>query len=518
MKSQLQFIFIIIMVIIVISSFAKETEDTITNDINKLNKQVRQFNSICDIKKMDIIALITVGCLGSIAVSAGAGGGVISIPVFLVFMNIPFYQAIALSTSVILGGSLCSVILDIVKKKPELPEYVNTLNYFKSALDNKLDVNFNKLSIMDLPLVIFLSSLLSAGTLLGILISKVSHPILSFLILEFLLIYVFYKTWVKFWKIREIEKINQSENNMEIIPFQEFPQESEEKFKILLYLSTISKIVEEYNTQHELKQESTIIDSTNRNLSYWFYIGISMKTKFWLVLIILCVLSVWFGSLESGLIITRNSLPYWISWMLNFGILLVIPMISIPKDILLSISSIINTQERIYYVINKIKYAFHINSDINESRQFTTLESYLKKSTIQDTKRFLMAYLEIIYIGIIGGITGASGGIQLTTIFYSSQVDPASVAANNSACLVISSLVGFSTYTMEKRVPLFLALLVLATSFIFTMIGKSIINYFVKKYKLVSIVVGILLILITLAVIYVNYNIAIAIINQVSGM
>ncbi|KAL7069427.1 hypothetical protein ACR3K2_00250 [Cryptosporidium serpentis] len=506
------------MAIIITSSFAKEAEDTITNDINKLNRQMRRFHSICDIKKMDIIALITVGCLGSIAASAGAGGGVISIPVFLVFMNIPFCQAIALSTSVILGGSLCSVISDIVKKKPELPEYVNALNYFKSIFDNKLDINLDKLPIMDLPLVIFLSSLLSAGTLLGILISKVSYSILSFLILEFLLIYVFYKTWIKFWKIREIEKISQSENNMEIIPFQEFPQESEEKFKIFLYLSTISKIVKEYNTKHELKQESIIIDSTNRNSSYWSCIGISKKTKFWLVLIILCMLSVWFGSLESGLIITRNSLPYWISWMLNFGILLVIPIISIPRDILISISSIINTQERIYYVINKIKYAFHINSDINESRQFTTLESYLEKSTSQDTKRFLMAYLEIIYIGIIGGITGASGGIQLATIFYSSQVDPASVAANNSACLVISSLVGFSTYTMEKRVPLFLALLVLATSFIFTMIGKSIINYFVKKYKLVSIVVGILLILITLVIIYLNYNIAITIINQVSGM
>ncbi|OII74645.1 uncharacterized protein cubi_00198 [Cryptosporidium ubiquitum] len=494
------------------------------NESNALNTQLQneRIKSISDLTKTDIISLIIVGCFASIAVSAGGGGGIISMPIFLSLMQVPFSQAVTFSSAIILGGVICALITNLLQCKHTLPEYNDAINFLKLAVTENQIYEYSyslipveKAPLIDIQIVLFIAPLLTLGSLCGVFIGRYVSNIISILALNTLLLYVLKVSISKFNKIRESEKKNTkipySESEL-LSPtiFQTKQMISAEKvkdnLKIIMYLYTLSIIKIDKAEMDNIKEQKDIIEITpSFHRNKWAKLR---NYKLWISFISLCFLSIWISILDSGVFLTKGTHIHSLIWLFNAIILLVFPNIALPKQSLNLITSIINSKERVAKFIK----TFRSNSSIQDYETIDIV-SYIQSRYRDNFSNYILASLEILLVGVIGGITGASGGILISTIFYSSQVDPSSIAANNSTCLIISTLTCFFTYLFEGRVHFDLAILLLVISIICTLIGKNVIDYYVRKYKFSSIIVGILIVLISTSLIYMNLRLFKLIIN-----
>ncbi|TRY53450.1 Transmembrane protein TauE-like [Cryptosporidium tyzzeri] len=484
--------------------------------------QDERIKSIRDLNQMDIISLLIVGCFASIAVSAGGGGGIISMPIFLGLMRVPFSQAVTFSSAIILGGVICALVTNLLQYKRAVPEYNDATTFLKLAVtENQIhEYSFSfmpveKAPLIDIQIVLFIAPLLTLGSLCGVFVGRYVSNLVSIFLLNALLLYVLKVSISKFNKIRESEKKTIKIPNCE--PELLSPTISQTKqlinsekikdnLKVILYLYTLSIIRVEKIVMNSTNEQSSIIQiASPLHQDKWVKFR---NYKLWITFILLCFFSVWISILESGILFSKESRIHLLMWLSSVIILLLFPNISLPKRSLNLITSIINSQER----LAKIAKTFHSNVT-NQDYNAIDIVSYIRSKYCNNFSNYILASLEILSVGLIGGITGASGGILISTIFYSSQVDPSSIAANNSTCLIISTLTCFFTYLFEGRVHFDLAILLIFISVVCTLIGKNIIDYYVRKYKLSSIIVGILIILISASLIYMNLRLFVLIVN-----
>ncbi|KAH8584692.1 membrane associated with over 9 transmembrane domains [Cryptosporidium sp. chipmunk genotype I] len=492
------------------------------SDAVNLQLQSERIKSISDLTKMDIISLLIVGCFASIAVSAGGGGGIISMPIFLSLMRVPFSQAVTFSSAIILGGVICALITNLLQYKRAVPEYNDAASFLKLAVtENQIHeysfslIPIEKAPLIDIQIVLFIAPLLTLGSLCGIFIGRYVSNLISIFALNTLLLYVLKVSISKFNKIRKSEKkmtkVQNSESELFSPTISETKQlinteKVKENLKVILYLYTLSIIRIEKTVMNNINEQNSIIQTSlpvhqNKWVKFRNY-------KLWISFVTLCFFSVWISILDSGILFSKGSRIHLLLWLSSVIILLVFPNIALPKRSLNLITSIINSQERL------AKFTKTLYSNISiQDYETIDIVSYIQSKCCNNFLNYVLASLEILLVGLIGGVTGASGGILISTIFYFSQVDPSSIAANNSTCLIISTLTCFFTYLFERRVHFDLAILLIAISVICTLIGKNIIDFYVRKHKLSSIIVGILIILISASLIYMNLKLFALLIN-----
>ncbi|KAJ1611274.1 membrane associated protein [Cryptosporidium canis] len=471
-----------------------------------------RIKSIRDLTKMDIISLIVVGCFASIAVSAGGGGGVVSMPIFLGLMRVPFSQATTFSSAIILGGVICALVANLLQNKRTLPEYSDAIDFLQLVVtENQINdytysfIPVDKAPLIDIQIVLFIAPLLTLGSLCGVFIGRYISNIVSILVLNVLLMYVLKVSITKFNKIRESEKRSKHATNdrSELLssPLQTSKPISIEKvkenLKVILYLYTISVVGAEPNEITNTNERGNCVQiNQSKFQNKWFKLG---NYKLWASFIVLCFFSVWMSILDCGSFITRGTLIHSLLWISSILILLFFPAVALTKGTLNLIASIINSHERFLNITRNVR----LNGSAKEY-EVVDIASYIKSRSCSNLLNYILASLEMLLVGIVGGITGASGGILISAIFYSSQIDPSSIAANNSTCLIISTLTCFCTYLFEGRVHIDLAILLLIISIVCTLIGKNVVDYYVRKYKLSSLIVGILIFLISASLIYMN--------------
>lgn len=493
-------------------------------ECNALGMQLEneRIKSISDLTKMDIISLVIVGCFASIAVSAGGGGGIISMPIFLSLMQVPFSQAITFSSAIILGGVICALVTNLLQNKRTLPEYNDAICFLKlTVTENQIHeysysfIPVEKVPLIDIQIVLFIAPLLTLGSLCGVFIGRYISNLLSIFALNVLLLYVLKVSISKFNKTREYEKkgTKSISDESELLSSTLFHtkqsisvEKIKENLKVILYLYTLSVIRIEKNEIVNTNEQEGIVkinSSIYQNKLFKF-----RNYKLWASFILLCFFSVWISILDCGVCFTKGTLIHSALWLSSVAMLLAFPNITLSKGSLNLITSIINSHERLLKISRKL----HLNK-LAQDYETVDVVSYIKSKSCNNFLNYILASSEILLVGVIGGITGASGGILISAIFYSSQIDPSSIAANNSTCLIISTLTCFFTYLLEGRVHLDLAILLLAISVVCTLIGKNIIDYYVRKHKLSSIIVGILILLISVSLIYMNLRLITLIIS-----
>lgn len=493
-------------------------------ECNALGMQLEneRIKSISDLTKMDIISLLIVGCFASISVSAGGGGGIISMPIFLSLMRVPFSQAVTFSSVIILGGVICAFVTNLLQNKRALPEYNDAIGFLKlAATENQIHENcysfipMEKVPLIDIQIVLFIAPLLTFGSLCGVFIGRYISNLISIFALNVLLLYALKASISKFNKTRKSEKkstktaCGESEllsstlcQTKQLINVEKI----KENLKVILYLYTLSVIKIEKNEFVNTNEQGDIVQiNPSIYQNRWFKFR---NCKLWTSFILLCFFPGWISILDCGMCFTKGTLIHSALWLSSVVMLLAFPNITLSKRSLNLITSIINSHERLL----KFSRTLHLNMS---AQDYETIDivSYIKSKSGNNFLNYILASLEILLVGVIGGITGASGGILISAIFYSSQIDPSSIAANNSTCLIISTLTCFFTYLLEGRVHLDLAIFLLVVSVVCTLIGKNIIDYYVRKHKLSSIIVGILILLISASLIYMNLRLITLIIS-----
>ncbi|KAK6587892.1 membrane associated protein [Cryptosporidium xiaoi] len=484
--------------IIFVTYFILLFESVLSNSDSKENGE-NLIRTIYDLNKKDILSLIVIGLIGSIAVSVGGGAGIISMPIFLSLMRIPFSQAVSFSSSIILGGIICALSANVFQKKCEFPEYLDAIEFLKIKLkeynENEYKTSIkpiNDTSLIDIQFVLFIAPLLTDGSLIGMAIARTIPDTLSMFILICLLSYALKSSITRFINLRKLES-NSSRNQLK--EFKSNYNKNEENFKAILYLYTTSvisfKYIQNFSDYPFINKEELIFFENQEysNLKYWVYFTI------------LCLISISISFIDSGIFFKRGTIAYYVFKILCIFILLLFPVIVLPKQKLNLISSIINSENRLIKVYNRIFK--------NKELEFQQIDiiSYIFSKTHCNTVNYFLSSFELFSVGVIGGITGASGGILISTILFTSQIDSSSIAANNSTCLLVSTLICFLTYLFEGRIMIDLALLIIFISIICTLIGKNVIDYYVKKYKMSSILTSILILLISSSLIYIGQKV-----------
>ncbi|KAF7457741.1 Sulfite exporter TauE/SafE family protein [Cryptosporidium felis] len=492
--------------VLVYSSIAFTFNINVSNAYDfHIQKEV--IKSVLDLTSLDILSLIIVGCFVSIAVSAGGGGGIVSMPVFLSLMCLPFSQAVVFSTTMILGGVVCVLITNIVQYKRKSLEYSDAIVFLKRTLAEEQNQDLvcsireiESVPLIDLQIVLFIAPLLTVGSLFGVAIGKFISSFISFLLLDLLLIYLLKVSISKFLSLRRSEKSrlgNDFSKDSELISSTYMRgldnNKIDEYLKVILYLCSISVIsFDDRNAISNTELDSKTIISSKTGLCSCY---LNQNYKHWIFFFFLCLISILTSGIESGMLFNNSPINLYL-WLTSIFILLLFPSITLPKHTLNLITSVINSQSRLTKCIKGDNQPLDYSS--------FDLPSFIQFKSSNNITNCLLAYIEMLSVGIIGGITGASGGILISAIFYSSQADSSSIAANNSTCLLISTFTCFITYLFEGRIYLDLAVLLLVISILCTSISKNVIDHYVRKYDLSSIIVFILISLISLSLIYMN--------------
>ena len=120
--------------------------------------------------------------------AAGSGGGPVMTPILLILFNFDTYHTVALSQTIIFGGSLVSIFLKFRLKHPT-----------------------RKRPLIHYSLLSHIMSTLLLGISFGVMINSVTPPLAYLTLLVVLLTYTFYRTIKKAKKLYSEETVKKSE-------------------------------------------------------------------------------------------------------------------------------------------------------------------------------------------------------------------------------------------------------------------------------------------------------------------
>ncbi|EPT29985.1 sulfite exporter TauE/SafE [Toxoplasma gondii TgCatPRC2] len=140
----------------------------------------KQAKSVSDLANpLDVVGVLAIGIASIIAVAAGAGGGAIYVPIMILVMGFTVYEATATSQALMFGGSLAGTSLNLFRRHP-----------------------YADRPAIDLDLVLLMGPMQIAGATFGLVINRCWPVYLIMALLVVLLFATAYKTFRQMMRLK----------------------------------------------------------------------------------------------------------------------------------------------------------------------------------------------------------------------------------------------------------------------------------------------------------------------------
>lgn len=392
------------------------------------------------ISMWDIIA--TIGCFfgGSLAASAGIGGGGIYVPILMV-TRFPPTMAVALSTACIFGTAISNFIILALRQHPER----------KRPL-----INYSAALIFE-PIIL-------SGTTLGVLLNYMLPNFATVIVLILMLVIVTVRT---FWKgIKTVRKENAQR-----------AAAKKDASAIEEHLETVTDDMKDIKVtmDHDTSDPDITNYESTREYSIWNFFEsfrfpvwkIALITIAWIVLIVSSLLK---GNKDiAG--ITKCSWPWW-------------SLVAGSFVILFSLSMIMGVTYNVIY------------------RRKTTISYPTAEGDIKWNLRnsFLLPAL-FLSAGLVAGLLGIGGGMIVGPLLLELGVIPEVSMATSAFMILFTSSATMVQFIIIGSVPLYYALWFVSFGIASAVLGQLVIGFLVKKSGRSSFIIFIIAISIGLATI-----------------
>ncbi|CAG9332101.1 unnamed protein product [Blepharisma stoltei] len=451
------------------------------------------------IKDLEWVGSFLIVIVSALSNTSGIGGGALNVLICLVLFNFDTTYSVPLSTVIVFGGSLATIIIQIPSRHPA---------------KNRPLIDYN--------IALFVISPMLFGATVGVILNKVFPSWLILALLMCVLIFMLYNSLKKYNKLR-IQESNQrkilrdkrlSNANSEIVPI---PIQSQDKNDLenencpkidekdnyemqtpnIIDSSPIKNyesIEREWKCSNNNGNEQSQISNANEKDSSEYFIENEKETnpeleniyksekriilflQFFYILVIfgLAILgSVMKGGkgLDSILGFEQCSDWYWIYFAFFLAFLLLLCFLA---EI---------------YIVRKVKRKIELGYDFDEH----DVKWNLKNSTIVSTITILA--------GILASLLGLGGGLVMNPIMLNIGYRPEVSTSTSSFLVLLTSAISMVQYAIAGSIIYNYGFWMFGCSVIGSSTGTFLILKTVKKYKRVSIVVLILGIMMLLSLI-----------------
>ncbi|KRX06345.1 hypothetical protein PPERSA_04958 [Pseudocohnilembus persalinus] len=388
----------------------------------------------------EIIGLLFLLVLVGFAQAGGIGGGPILLPIILGILNYDAKQAIAISYVLIFGGS-CG----------------NFLNNYNKQTENQTPLIWYDLVLLSIPYLL-------SGAIIGVAFNHFLPSLLIMVILIYVLQNSATKTYKNYKKLCAQEQNQQNEQQIPLIDMdkqehnqqnldQEFPQLQEQQ--------------EEQQTEEQKQKLEQIMEIEKNQFPKQKFL------KMGIVLAIVVFLSLLKGGKGMASLIGISPCGF-LYWIMNF--------IIIGSCFLLTAQF---SKEMMAYEEEKEKVGFNF-------------EKYGEKF---DQEKIYSTGKSAFLAGGIGGLLGLGGGVILTPKWLDMGIPSDRAAATATFTVCFTSFISFFSSLLAGKYQFLEAVFFWIISFAASFIVSTFLKWLVDKYKKKSILIGVLLIVIILALV-----------------
>ena len=406
-----------------------------------------------------LVALIIVSALAN---AGGIGGGALIIPVYMFVFDYTVGHSVPLSKATILAGAIINIIMIINQRHP----------------------NDKNQLLVDYKVGTFIVPLILAGTMIGVLFTKLLPSIVIFIVLVLYLIYTTIKTFIKARKLFKKETIKRLEA-------EEFKQQAQDN-------STSQ------SNGNEVEEQSLREDISNP-VEFDIKVGdkpIKKKSlcsllKAYIPHILICifcyivllVVSLMRGGKGTDSIVGLDKCSA-VSWVL----FVVAQIICLCGSLLLFfIERKAAKKELVEAEENKsIKDNSNDKDTDDEDAEKSEEESPVKRSAVENVKLMKLLFFNSYFAGMMAGTLGIGGGLVINPVLIKLNILPEISAAVSGFIVLFTSLATTTQFLIVGAFELDAVVYFLLASAVGSVLGNLVIGKIMRKYQRPSLIVWLL--------------------------
>ena len=354
-----------------------------------------------------LLGILTLIIVSALANAGGIGGGALIIPVYMFLFNYTVGHSVPLSKATILAGAIINIIMSLNKRHPE---------------------NKNRL-LIDFRVSSFIVPLILAGTMTGVLFTKLLPSIVVFTVLVLYLVYTTHKTYIKVMKLYRAETLAMEKEREEELLAKE---NNIEQFNVTIAedgpRKSLGELLAPFKTQIKVCVFSYVC---------------------------LLLASLLRGGKGTSSIIGLDSCSGW-SWLIFFA-----------------------TQGICFYS-GYYLYKIQVNTDEEDENK------------TRNIKLMELLYINSYAAGVLAGTLGLGGGLVINPVLIKLNVIPEVAAAISGFVVLFTSLSTTTQFIIAGAYELKAVIFFLIASGVGSLIGNMVVTRILARYKRPSLIVWLL--------------------------
>ena len=414
-------------------------------------------NSFCEHEPVSfadpiqITGLVVLIIVSALANAGGIGGGALIIPVYMFIFDYTVGHSVPLSKATILAGAIVNIIMIVNQRNPN---------------------NKNQL-LVDYKVGTFIVPLILAGTMIGVLFTKMLPSIVIFVVLVLYLIYSTIKTFIKARKLFKKETIKKLEA-------EEFKQQAEDNKAERGFDSGVEEksLQEMEPSDLEIKVEEKLVRKKSLcSLLKEYIIHILVCIFCYIVLLVVSLMRGGKGT-DSIIGLDKCSAVSWILFV-------------VTQFICLGGSLFLYFMEK-----RKVKKEEPVTNpkeeeETDDSAQTVDTQSSVR-SAAENVKLMKLLFFNSYLAGILAGTLGIGGGLVINPVLIKLNIMPEVSAAISGFVVLFTSLATTTQFLIVGAFEVDAVIYFLVASAVGSVLGNIVIIKIMKKYQRPSLIVWLL--------------------------